>query len=163
VLRCKSFVIRRRPAQRGHLRPCEKTLLPAECSPMNFISLRVEPGDSFRLSYLSNQKAWQPVHASMETAVPTCASRVIPTIWLEQFGQLMDNCSTAYLASLVFTTRTNENGLFLSTNPRFSFHASDSKPAENLEPASGHSSPAPQRRGAGLVPNPVDGSSSLVN
>jgi hypothetical protein len=59
----------------------------AECSPMNFISLSVDPGESFKSSYLSNQNTWQRAQRSMVTGKLRWASISMDVISAAQFGQ----------------------------------------------------------------------------
>ena len=56
---------------------------------MNFISFNVEAAESCGLLYMSNQKAWHPVHTSKATGGPSRASSVMSVIALVQLGQFM--------------------------------------------------------------------------
>src|SRR6266849_1756289 len=65
-----------------------------ECSPINFMSFSVEPGESCRLSNRSNQKAWQVAQTSMATCAPKRASRVMGVISEVQPGHFINkHCS----------------------------------------------------------------------
>src|SRR5258708_4306249 len=92
---CISCASVRRPGHRGHRNTLDgKGLTGEECSPINFISFRVEPGASCRLSYGSNQNAWQLAHRSMVTCLPNWASSVWAVISFVQPGHFMeDYCS----------------------------------------------------------------------
>src|SRR5580700_10550649 len=85
------------PPQRGHRSASDKVgLTVEECSPINFISLSVEPGESCRLSCWSNQNDWQAVHTSMVSCVPKRASSVQLVMSFPQLGHVMaailDDC-----------------------------------------------------------------------
>src|SRR5262249_2090709 len=85
-----SCVNTRRAEQRGQCSVEERLAFPAaECSPMSLITFSVEPGESFRLSYLSNQNAWQVAHRSISTGAARCASSVIVVMAAEQLGQFI--------------------------------------------------------------------------
>src|SRR5688572_9178373 len=85
-----SWIRRNGEEHRGH-RASENCVGPgAVCSPIILSSLRVEAGASWRLSYLSNQKAWHCTQRSMETGVPWWPSSVRAVISVEQLGQFME-------------------------------------------------------------------------
>src|SRR5437763_4146664 len=90
-----SWVIRKRAPHRGHFSTSDSGAFAVdELSPMNFRSFSVDDAASFRLSYLSNQKAWHVLHTSIVTGGARCASSIIAFISAAQFGQFMP----AYIA-----------------------------------------------------------------
>src|ERR1700722_1464652 len=85
------------PSHRGHGSTSDRVGLTVdECSPINFISLSVAPGESCRILCSSNQNAWQLEHTSTVTCVPKRPSSVQSVIAFPQLGHVMasilDDC-----------------------------------------------------------------------
>src|SRR6266446_10455049 len=89
---CRSCASRSVVAHRGHCIVAGSDGFAGDgCSPMNFMSFSVEPGESFRLSKRSNQNAWHPAQTSIATCPPMRASCVMGAISVLQPGHFMES------------------------------------------------------------------------
>src|SRR6266852_1016939 len=95
MFRCMLCASRSVVAHRGQRSASGREGFPGdECSPINFMSFSVEPAETCRLSNLSNQNAWQPVHTSMVTCAPEWPSNAMEVISVPQPGHFIDKyCS----------------------------------------------------------------------